>query len=106
MAQRFDRRPGDKSSPELPQERLARDKLEVKLDTRTRDARRALEAAETGQEVGAEAAAQLQRTLGNSALQGMIKEGTDTSTGTAELEVEVEEEQEQEVMIQKILLEV
>ncbi len=97
MAQRFDRRPGDKSSPELPQERLARDKLEVKLDTRTRDARRALEAAETGQEVGAEAAAQLQRTLGNSALQGMIKEGTDTSTGTAELEVEVEEEQEQEV---------
>lgn len=96
MAQRFDRRPGDKSSPELPQERLARDKAEVNLDTRTRDARRALEAAEVGQEVSAEAAAQLQRTLGNAALQGMVKEGTDTATGTAEIEIEQEEEEEQE----------
>lgn len=104
MAQRVDRRPGDKSGPELPQEVLARQKLEAGLDAHTKETRRAIEKAQGGQEVDAEAAAQLQQSLGNSAMQAMVKEGTDTDTATTSAEAtldrardeEVDEEQEED----------
>lgn len=104
MAQRVDRRPGDKSGPELPQEVLARQKLEAGMDARTKETRRALEKAQGGQEVDAEAAAQLQQSMGNLAMQAMVKEGTDTDTATTSAEAtldraredEVEEEQEED----------
>jgi len=96
VAQRLDRRPGDKAGQELPQQRLARQKLEANLDSRTQEARRAMEKAQGGQEVDAEAAAQLQRSLGNSALQDMVKEGTDTATTSAEATLDEAREEDQE----------
>ncbi len=100
MAQRLDRRPGDKAGPELPQERLARQKQEVNLDQATKDSRRALEKAQGAGEVDAEAAAQLQQQMGNAAMQGMVKESTDTDTATTSAEATLdkarEEQQEEE----------
>ncbi len=101
MAQRFDRRGPAAGTPESQQVKLARDKREANLDGQTRDARKALEKAQANNEVDAEVAAQLQRSLGNAALAGMMKEGsdTDTSTTTAEatLDQAREEQQEEEV---------
>jgi hypothetical protein len=101
VAQRFDRRGPAGSAPESQQVKLARDKREANLDTQTRDARKAVEKAQANHEVDADMAAQLQRSLGNSAVAGMMKEGSDTDTSTTSAEATLdsarEETQEEEV---------
>lgn len=66
------------------------------MDARTLETRRAIEKAQGGQEVDAEAAAQLQQSLGNSAMQAMVKEGTDTATTSAEATLDKAREDDQE----------
>jgi hypothetical protein len=76
--------------------KLARDQAEAKLDQRTRDTQKALEKAQAGGEVDAEVAAQLQRSLGNAAMAGMVKEGSDTATTSAEATLDEAREEQQE----------
>ncbi len=95
MAQRLDRRPGDKAGPELPQERLARQKQEVNLDQASKDSRRALEKAQGAGEVDAETAAQLQQQMGNAAMQGMVKESSDTDTATTSADATLDKAREE-----------
>lgn len=95
MAQGHGKRP-DGKAVELPQERLARQKLEATLDTRTKEAHRALEKAQAGGEIDAEVAAQLQKGMGNAALAGMVKGGSETSTATTEAEATLDQAREKE----------
>ena len=98
VAQRFDRKGPDGAKPESQQVKLARDKRDAQLDTTTRDTKRALEKAQADHQVDPEVAAQLQRSLGNAAIAGMMKEGTDTdtATSTADTTLETAREEEQE----------
>lgn len=95
MAQGHGKRP-DGKAVELPQEKLARQKLEANLDTRTKEANRALEKAQGGGEIDAEVAAQLQKGMGNAALASMVKQGTDTDTATTGAEATLDEAREKE----------
>ncbi len=96
MAQGHGKRPDGKAI-ELPSEKLQRQQIEHKLDARTQEAQKALEKAQGGKEVDAEAAAQLQRGLGNSAVASMIKQGSDTDTATTAAEATLDEAREEEV---------
>ncbi|MBM4393760.1 MAG: hypothetical protein FJ090_21760, partial [Deltaproteobacteria bacterium] len=96
MAQGHGKRPDGKAI-ELPSEKLQRQQLENKLDARAQEAQKALEKAQGGKEVDAEAAAQLQRGLGNSAVASMIKQGSDTDTATTAAEATLDESREEEV---------
>ncbi|MBM4369433.1 MAG: hypothetical protein FJ102_24685, partial [Deltaproteobacteria bacterium] len=100
MAQGHGKRPDGKAI-ELPSEKLQRQQIENKLDARAQEAQKALEKAQGGKEVDAEAAAQLQRGLGNSAVASMIKQGSDTDTATTAAEATLDESREEEVEEEK-----
>lgn len=102
MATQHQRRPDGKEVPQPDQKVSLRHEAEV--DAKAKETQRQLEKGEAA-EVSPEVAAAMQRGMGNSAVQGVMKGGSETSTATSSAEAaldevkekEPEEEQEKEV---------
>lgn len=95
MATTHQRKP-DSATAERQAEAVAKAQAEKAQADLAREARRAHEKAEDGQDISQEAAAQLQRGLGNSAVAAMLKKGSDTDTSTSNAEATQDEKQDEE----------
>lgn len=95
MATSHQRKP-DAATAERQAEAVAKAQAEKAQADLAREARRASEKAEDGQEISQDAAAQLQRGLGNSAVAAMLKKGSDTDTSTSSAEATQDEKQEED----------
>lgn len=98
MATSHQRRP-DAATAERQAEAVAKAQIEKNQADLARDTRKALERQESAEDISQDAASQLQRGLGNSAVAALLQRGseTDTATTNAEATQQNEEEQDEEI---------
>ncbi len=93
MATQYQRRPDGKEVPQPDQKVSVRQESEV--DAKAKETQRQLEKGEAP-EVSPEVAAAMQRGMGNSAVQGIMKAGSETSTATGSGETALDDAKEKE----------